>query len=62
MTPEEISQLRRHAFHLREMVAREERLGSPRTRLPSWTETKRMLLNWADELDQEAKEAERAQN
>lgn len=61
MTPEEISQLGRYAFHVREMVAREERAGSPRTLLPSWKETKRMLLDWAEELEQEAKEATRVQ-
>ena len=61
MTPEELSQLRRYGFHLRDMVAREERLRSPRTLLPSWAETKRLLLTWAYELDQEAKEAARDQ-
>jgi hypothetical protein len=48
MTPEEISQLRRYAFHLREMVAHEERVGSSHMRFPSWTEAKRMLLTWAE--------------
>jgi hypothetical protein len=28
--------------------------------LPSWNDTKRLLLTWADDLDQEANEAERA--
>lgn len=59
MTPEEISQLRRYGFHLREMVAREERLATPRTKIPSWTETKHMLLDWADDLEREAQEADR---
>lgn len=59
MTPKEISELYRYAFHLREMVAREDRLKAPRTQIPSWGEMKRMLLDWAEELEREAKEAER---
>lgn len=59
MTPEEISQLRRYAIRLREIVAREESLGTERAKLPSWTDTKRMLLTWADDLDREAHDAER---
>jgi hypothetical protein len=59
MTPEELLQLRLYALRLREMVAREERLGTERSRLPSWKDTKRLLLDWADELDQEANEADR---
>jgi len=61
MTTEEISQLRRYALHLREMVRREETAQTLRARLPSWTETKRMLLSWADDLEDEAKAAEREQ-
>jgi len=59
MTPEEISQLRRYALHVREMVSREERLAAPRTKTPSWADTKRLLLDWAEDLEQEAREAER---
>jgi hypothetical protein len=61
MTPEEISQLRRYALHLRERVAREQRSASPRTQIPSWVDLKRMLLDWADDLDREAQEADRYQ-
>ena len=59
MTPEGISQLRRYVFRLREMVHREKGRKTPRTQIPSWADTKRMLLAWADDLEQEAKEADR---
>ncbi len=50
-----------YALHLREMVAREERSESPRIQRQSWLDLKRMLLAWADDLEQEAKEAARDQ-
>ena len=59
MTPDELSQLRLYAIHLRGMVSREERLGTERSKLPSWKDTKRLLLNWAEELDQEANDGDR---
>ena len=59
MTPDELSQLRLYALRLRDRVAHEERLGTERSKLLSWKDTKRRLLNWAEESDQEANDADR---
>jgi hypothetical protein len=56
----DISKLRLYAVHLREMTAREEHLGTERSKLPSWKEARQLLIRWAEELDREASEAERA--
>ena len=59
MSVEQLAQLRLYALHLRELVAREELLATARSKLPSWKENKRLLLDWAEELEQEANEAAR---
>jgi len=59
MASEKLLQLRHYAIHLREVAAAEERRGTERSKLPSWKDTKRLLLTWADDLDQEANETER---
>jgi hypothetical protein len=59
MTPEQRAQPHLYALHIRELVSREERLATERSKLPSWQDTKHLLLNWAEELDREAREAVR---